>query len=503
MLQGFTRNFPPLEILTEEQVEDIYQGALDVLWETGVRFESRQALDLFENNGCKIDYEKMRVHFPPAFIEEYLQKAPSSFRINARNPKNDIVVGMDTTHFPPTQGLGILDLETKKMRTATRKENYDGVTVLDALDTVHLMVCYSPYFGFEGVPKIMAMLESAAAKFRNTSKVNWTGFSNDCEIFTIQMAQALGVDLIGNCDAAAPLTYYDDAVKSAIRFAEAGFPINVITGPVCGGTGPATIAGCTVSCMAEIIAGIVFIQLARPGTRVFANDFATMQNMKSGSPGFGQIGTFLNSVVFTQIWRKKCNIPTIHSTTAFTASKEIDIQQGYGKGMGTLLVALSGGHLVHLHGSIYGELTWHPIQAIIDDEIAGMVGRALQGVQVDEETLALDLIKAVGPIPGHYLGKAHTRKWWGKEQYISKVEDQLTLPEWEKLGKKGIVDHAKEKMEEILDTHTVYPLTESGREDIERILNEARVYYKKKNLISNKEWEVYRKQIAVSSYPYA
>jgi trimethylamine--corrinoid protein Co-methyltransferase len=503
MKQGFTRNFSPLEMLTGEQVEAIHRGTLDVLWETGVRFESERALETFEEHGCKVDFEERRVRFPPGLVEECLRRAPSSFRIKARNPENDVVVGGNTTYFPPVQGKEILDLEARRMRVATRKENYDGVKVLDALDTVHLLVCYSPYFGFEGVPPVMAIPESAAAKFRNSSKVNWCGYSNECEIFTVHMAQLLGVDILGNLDAAAPLTYFDDAVEAAFRFAEAGLPLQCVTGPVCGGTGPATIAGCTVSCNAEIIAGIVLVQLIKPGTRVLANDFATTQNMRSGAPGFGHMGTFLHSVVFNQVWRNKYHIPTIHSTTAFMASKEIDVQLGYGKGMGALIVALSGGHLVHMHGSVYGELTWSPLQAIVDDDIAGMVGRALEGVRVDNETLAIDLINEVGPIPGHYLAKAHTREWWPREQFIPKVEDRLTVPEWESTGKKGILDYARERMEDILATHKVDPaLTDAQEQGIERILKDAREYYRGKGLISDEEWEAYSQQIESPNYPY-
>jgi trimethylamine--corrinoid protein Co-methyltransferase len=216
------------------------------------------------------------------------------------------------------------------------------------------------------------------------------------------------------------------------------------------------------------------------------------------------MGTFLHSVVFNQVWRRKYHIPTIHSTTAFMSAKEIDVQLGYGKGMGALIVALSGGHFIHLHGSIYGELTWSPVQAIIDDDIAGMVGRALEGVQANDETLAIDLINDVGPIPGHFLSKAHTREWWPKEQFIPKVADRLTQPEWEKAGRKGVLQYAQERMADILATHKVDPpLTGSQENDLERILEDARRYYRDKKLISDEEWSVYRKHIASPTYPYA
>ena len=99
----------------------------------------------------------------------------------------------------------------------------------------------------------------------------------------------------------------------------------------------------------------------------------------------------------------------------------------------------------------------------------------MESVEVNDETMALDLINEVGPIPGFYLNKEHTRKWWKKEQFVPKVADRLTYPEWLKAGKKSCLDYAKERMGEILATHKVsLPLTRSQEEDIERILNEAR-----------------------------
>ena len=140
--------------------------------------------------------------------------------------------------------------------------------------------------------------------------------------------------------------------------------------------------------------------------------------------------------------------------------------------------------MLWFHGTVYGELTAHPVQAILDDDISGMVGRFLEGITVNDETLAVDLIKEVGSGPDFYLGKEHTRKWWQTEQFIPAVADTLTLPEWLKGGKKTAIDLAKEKMEEILATHKVsIPLTASQEEEIEKILSEARKFYKKKGLL--------------------
>jgi len=148
-----------------------------------------------------------------------------------------------------------------------------------------------------------------------------------------------------------------------------------------------------------------------------------------------------------------------------------------------MTAALSGANIIGLQGAISSELTHHPVQAILDDDIAGMVGRFLEGIEVNDETLAIDLIEEVGPIPGHYLGTEHTRKWWKREQFVPKVADRLTYPEWMQKGKKSALDYAKERMEEILATHRPTPLTTSQEEDIERILEEARKYYREKGLM--------------------
>jgi len=151
MLKGFTRKFKPLEVLTEEKIEAIHRGTLDVLQETGIRFESEKALRICEENGCIVDHDQMRVRFPEALVEEAIRKCPSSFRVKARDPKNDLIIGGDTVYFANACGTQTVDLDTWEPRDATRKEYYDYIKVLDALPNTHYLNPY-PYFGFRGAP---------------------------------------------------------------------------------------------------------------------------------------------------------------------------------------------------------------------------------------------------------------------------------------------------------------------------------------------------------------
>ncbi len=491
MLKGFTRSFRPLEILTEEQVTTIQIRILDVLRETGVRFDSQWALQFFKEHGCEVDFENNRVRFQEGLVEESLRKCPSSFRVKAKNSENDLVLGGNTVHFKCSAGMQTINLDTYEQRKPTKEDYVEMVKVLDALPNVDCFSAY-PYFGFDGVPPVMAIPEGIALMAKHSTKLITAVSNYGCDITSIKIAQAIGVEFLGGVTASPPMTWYDDQVLAARRFVEVGYPIATWDGCVHGGTGPATIAGSIITSCAEHISMIVLIQLLHPGHSVIPSHFSFPMNMKSGGPAFGAIGCSLSNTMFNQVWRKY-GIPTTNANCGYANSKRFDYQQGYEKASGAAFAALSGANLIEFQGCVFGELAAHPLMAILDDDIAGMVGRFIKGEEISDETLAIDLIEEVGPIPGSYLSKEHTRKWWKKEQFLPTAADWLTYPEWTRMGKRGCLDYAKERMDEILATYKPASLTSSEEEDIDRILEEAREDYRERGLISDKEWAVYKR----------
>ena len=314
------------------------------------------------------------------------------------------------------------------------------------------------------------------------------------------MAQAVDAELCVPCLLSPPLTYYGDAIGAALHGADAGFPVRISEGAVYGGTAPASIAGALVSACANLVAPIVLLQLHKPGTRIFLHDFTFPQNMTTGAPGFGNIAIGLHAAAFNQIFRRY-GVP-IGNGAAVPASKRIDFQAGYERAINATIFALSGANFILMHGGVAAELTHHPLQAILDDDICGMIGRFLEGIDVSEDSLAVDLIEEVGPVPGHFLNKRHTRQWWKHEQNHPHAADKLTYPEWEKVGRKGCMDYAMERFDDILTNYSPPPLTASQEEEIERILEEARDYYQKQGLITSDEMAVYRQGMRSSRYPY-
>ena len=387
-----------------------------------------------------------------------------------------------------------IDLDSYEPRVPTRKENYDAVTVLDSLPNLDLLGPYTPYFGFEGIPQAMSIPESIASRLRNSTKALVGGSLNGSEVFTIQMAQALGTEILHAISASPPLTWYHQPIEALYRIVAAGFPMRIVGGQMFGGTAPATLSGALVTNNAEIILAVVVAQLLKPGTRIIVDDFVSPLNMKTGSPAFSDIGISLHHAAFNQVWRSY-GLPMCNLSCGYINSKRIDYQTGYEKAISVVLSAVSGTSYIGMHGSVSAELTFHPLQAILDDDVAGMIGRFLEGLQVNDETLALDLINQVGPVPGMYLDKEHTRKWWSKEQYVPVAADRLTYTTWKESGKKSCLDYAGDRMEEILATHRCTPLSPGQEEDIKRILEDATLYFKEKGLISAEEMTAYRKAL--------
>jgi len=485
MFRGFTRANKPYELLTEEQVETIWSRALDVMRVTGVRMEHKKALQLLEKHGCMVDYDEMRVRFPEGLVEEYLRKAPGSWRLRSRDPEKDIILGANTVHFIPYPGMHTVDLDSWEARPATKQEFIDATRVLDACENLSCLGNYTPYFGYDGVPPVMAITESFALNLMYSTKPQFMqGTSNDCEIFNLMLAKAVGAEFTGIAASSAPLTYHEDQINVLMRFSRENFPMMAGGGHIMGASGPATFAGSLVLDLATDIAGAVLIQVLKPGARTAFGDLGYAMNMQSGSPDFGAIASSLHQVARTQINRKKFPRMSGALASGVSNSKRIDFQCGYEKAISVITAAMGGANLIWLHGAVHGELTFHPVQAILDDDIAGMVGRFMRGIEVNDDTLAVELIEETGPVPGHYLNTRHTREWWKKEQYVQKTADRLTPAEWMQSGKKSALDYAKDKMADILANHKISkPLTPAEEADVERILKEAYAYYRKKGLI--------------------
>jgi trimethylamine--corrinoid protein Co-methyltransferase len=400
------------------------------------------------------------------------------------------MVGGNTVCFMQGMGMRYLDVETWETRPATTQEHREAMVVADALEHVHLVDAVFFYMERQGIPPVMVMLENLASGLRHSSKAEHFGYQKDCEIFAIQMAQGLGITLECEVDSAAPLAIYGPAIDAATRYIQAGFPVMPCMGIAMGAEGPVTLAGATVLAIAETMAWVVLAQLTRPGAPLLIEHGLKPMDMQRGGPRYGSAEHALSTVTMNQMLRRY-RIPSCASAGFTSLSKEIDYQAGYEKATGALISALSGGSVLIFQGGSSVELLYSPVLSILDDDVAGWIGRFLEGVSVTDETLAVDLINQVGPIPGHYLSAAHTREWMRKELFVPKAADLEPYAVWLRAGKQDALALAKKRMEGMLATHKPKPLAAAEEQMLEDVLADARTHYRKQGLISDEQWPNY------------
>ena len=497
MLDGFTRAMDPLRTLSPEELETIHGRALFTLEKTGMRIEHERALDLMESGGCRVDREERRVRIPAWLAEECLRLMPSSYVVTARDGRSDLMVGGDTLYFMQGMGMRHVDLDTWETRPATLAEHRDATIVADALEHCHMGDAIFSYTELEGVPPIMTFLETLASGLRYSGKAQHYGYAKDCDIFAVQVARDLGINLEPELDASAPLTIFSGAIEAAITYVEAGMPIQPCVGITMGAEGPMTLAGTLVQAAAMTMGWVVLTQLIRKGAPLSIQYGFEPMDMRRGGMLFGSVVNALGHVGFNQ-WLRSHQIPSCTSAGFTSLSKKFDYQCAFEKGMGALVAGLSGGNLQIFQGGTTAELAYHPVLSIMDDDIAGWIGRLLQGTTVNPDTLAVDLINQVGPIPGHYLNTAHTRQHWRDEHNFPKTADEEAYAVWKDTGKPDMLTHARERMNHILATHKPEPLTNQQERAIERMLTDARDHYRSNGMINDDEWATYMQTLEES-----
>lgn len=490
MQDGYLRKFKPTQVLSEGELESVHQAALAILATCGANVRHQKALRLLKEAGCLVDLETQMTRIPPALAEECLRLAPSSYLIEARDPRNDIHVGGNRVHFMQGMGMRYVDPDTWELRPATLREHAETQILGDALPNVHLMDGVFSFTDLAGVPGIMQQVEGLANGFRYSSKAQHYGYMKDSDRFAIKMAQVLGVTLDTEVDVAPAVAFGEDAVNAIWRFAELGWGIQACPGGNVGATAPATLAGTAAVHWADLIACNVLAQLIRKGAPVGLQIAGWVLSLKWATPLVGAPEAWYLGAVTNQLclhW----GIPITTPNGFCGESKMFDYQAAMEKSLGVLTTVLSGSNLHVLQGSHAHELGFSNILQVMDDDIAGAIGRFLQGAEINDETLALENIREVGTAPASFMNTAHTRKYWAKDRFTPLAADWGTHVDWVKAGKKDIVTRARERAEAIVAEHKPLPLTAEQNGAINEILKEAREYYRATGEIRADEWATY------------
>ena len=498
---GAASSFPYIDIINAEGLGRIRDGIFRILDSTGVTVQSAKMRKVLKDYGCTVDDALERVRFPREVVEKALGSAPGGFEITARDEKNNVLLQPGkTTQFINACGTTLFHHEERESRVPTRKEFYDYMRLMDALPNLDFHNCF-PLFGFDKVPECMKLIESVAAKYRVSTKAQIEGTVFDNYRFTTDMAKAMGVDLCQIVNSAAPLTYFTETADQIFNYTEADLPFHFAAGPTRGLTSPMGAAGSVISNNAECLAGLIMAQAVKPGSRVWMNSMIMTPNMQNGKPAFGDIGNTYTDMLFNQYWRYY-KIPCWSNAASWSSSKDMDYQAGYEQSMALMGQVLSGSTVISYQGGMYAELYASAEKAVIDDDVVGMTKRLLQGIDMSDESLSLDVIEEQGPIPGSFMNSDETLENWRDECYVPSAASRNSYEDWKASGRKGILENAHDRVQTILQNHRIIPLPDEKEQALEDILTEARNYYYKSGKISEEEWQEYQKDIHSDNYPF-
>jgi len=453
--------------LTDTQVRRIHEAALHILERTGVQVDEPEALRIFEDAGASVDRGCVRLS--AMMVEDAVRAAPSRILLAGRDPKWDLVLEGTRVHIG-TGGaaLTILDLESEELRPAVIQDVAELARLVDALDNIHfyLVPVYPTDMHKENVD-----LQTYFTSLSNTTKHVQAGVYSIAGIRdTVEMCRQIA----GGPDAfrerpivsfitswmVSPLKFATEVTALLIETCRQGVPVVLSAAPMAGSTAPATLAGMLAQLTAEQLAGLTLTQLVAPGAPVLLGPIPAVADMQScrylgGSAEFG-----LTNAAMAQM-AQFYNLP-IYNSAGMTDSKTPDIQAGFEKAMSVALAALAGSNFIHhAAGMLENMNTVAAEQFVIDNEILGMAMRVVAGIEVNDETLALDVIDQVGP-GGHFLLSDHTLRHIRSEFYYpSSVVDRQSWELWHAAGALDARQRARAIARDILAHHQPAPLDEN------------------------------------------
>jgi len=456
------RNIPTYDILGEDNLVRIEQAADRILAEVGVEFRDDPAsLELWRRAGALLD--GVRVRFEPGMLREILKTAPPSFTQHARNPERSVEIGGKSVVFSPAYGSPfVMDLDHGrrygtledfqnfiKLAQSSPWLHHSGGTICEPVDTpvnkrhLDMVLSHIRYSdrGFMG---------SVTAESRAEDSIEMARI-----LFGPEFTDANCV-ILGNVNVNSPLVWdgtMTKALRAYARANQAGVVVPFILG---GAMGPVTNAGAIAQSLAETMAGCALTQLERPGAPVIFGNFLSSMSLRSGSPTFGTPEPAIGSMVIGQLARR-LNLP-LRCSGNFTTSKLPDAQ-AMNEGTMSMLAAVHCGanFILHSAGFLDGLLSMSYEKFVLDTDFCGALHSYLDGVVIDDNQLAVEAFKEVGP-GAHFFGSAHTMANYQTAFWDSELADNDPFEKWELAGSADAAKRANALWKKRLAEYQAPPL---------------------------------------------
>lgn len=471
------RGLGELTVLTERQRKEVHERSLELLETMGLKVFSDEALEVLRKNGAEVDMRGKIARIPRSLVEEGLRKCARPVKLGGRTPEEDFVLDLEH-HYLSTDGEGIavLDFKTGKRREALLKDVEECARFID---TIPEIVAYTPMVTPSDVPTQAHTAYEFAASVQNTRKHIVSGGvyrkeEADTEI-RIAAAVAGGREelrkrpLLSSINCVSSPMIIGKTIEPAIEYAGSGIPPIIMTMPLVGASGPATIAGSVLIGNAQVIGANAVVQLVHPGAPIIYSSVPMSMDITTGA--FGGALPPGNLVACGHIQMARYYKLPFFSGGHGSGSKVPDPQAAIEKALSAWTMFLAGADFLGGPGLLESFTVLSYEQLLIDVEAYKMMASMLQGFPVDEESLAVPLIRKAGH-EGHFLGEKVTMEVL-KKGWRPLLTDVTPFASWAERGSKSILERAHEEAERILASGTYEPLSSEAQEEIRGILKES------------------------------
>jgi trimethylamine--corrinoid protein Co-methyltransferase len=450
--------------LSDHDIQRIHTAALDVLERIGIGDPIPEILDAALPKGCVLG-DDGRLRFPRALIEDVIAGSAKEYVVHAPDPKHDFEV-KDQRVILSTSGeaVKILDYQSQTYRPAELVDLYDAARLADRLEHIH----------YYGQPFIASELSHDV--YTHDMNIAYAALSGTQKAFALGVAMVENIDPIislfdtylgregaflerpfcvfGGCPIVSPLRFAKENAEVLVKVAQLGLVGDVAIAAQAGATAPAPLAGALVQTFAETLACLAVVHMIRPGNPMNFGMWPFISDLRTGAFSGGSGEEALVIAATTQLINHYGLISSV--PTGMTDSKTMDAQAGYEKGITTLAAVLAGGNLVNTYPGIVGSLMAQSFEGmVIDNDMMGMALRLVRGIEVTDETLAVDDIERAVFGEGHFLGQAQTLELMQSEYLYPDVGDRRTPNEWETGGRETIYELAHRRVDAVLSSH--YP----------------------------------------------
>lgn len=470
-------NRPVLKMLSETQVKRIHSASLRILNETGVVFYEPEAVELLHGAGAEI-IGTNRVKFPAYLVEEALCSAPSSVTIWDREGNRAMELEGRNIYFGPgSDTVNTIDPYTGERRQPIKKDIENISVICDYLSNIDFVMCMGIA---SDVPTQTSDLHHFKEMVSNTTKPiiftawelnNLKAIHQMCTIIAGGESEFRKKPFIINySEPNSPLQQSKEAIQKLLFCAEKDIPIVYTSGGFMGASVPVTVVGTVALTNAEFLSGLVLHQLKRKGARIIGGGAKSPMDMRTANGAYAGPEAYLLEQVQAEM-SSFYDIP-FFGKGGCSDSKMLDQQLAIDATEGLFLSGLSGVNIIHDVGYLESGLTSSCDSIVLCNEIIGLVKRYIKGVEINDESLALDVINEVGP-GGNFIATEHTLRLFKREILMPELLNRKNYDAWVNDGKKSFADVVNEKTRWILENHKPTQITESIRKKIINIIEDS------------------------------